>query len=334
MAPRKSRGIRQARSVPRSPALEGAPFTEATPAGTATVVTDARFKLVKDQGIQSTSLEFQDKVVQIAEQLGTNPNFLMAVMSFETGGTFSPSVRNQGGKRRRRTHPVHAPDGASLGDQQRGSHEHVRRRPTRIRRATLPPVQGSAGDPRRYAHVLLTKAVGKGPDFVLFQKPSVAFNQNQGLDIHGDGRITVFDASSKVRQLLTAAGEGTGEIEARVLRLEVETLQDELIALGHLRPDDKAGGPGTFGPRTERALKDFQTANRLAPTGMLDAGAHAAIRQINDGVGRGQAGAVIAALQQRLVRLGNMTHAQVTAAAEFSTRTPRLHCSSSRSSTA
>jgi soluble lytic murein transglycosylase-like protein len=96
MAPKGRGRARRSRSVPRTPADEGAPLKETKPAGTA-LVTDARFKLVPVRGMESTSREFQEKVVQIAERLGTNPNFLMAVMSFETGGTFSPSVRNQAG---------------------------------------------------------------------------------------------------------------------------------------------------------------------------------------------------------------------------------------------
>ena len=35
------------------------------------------------------------KVVQVASNLGLNPNWLLAVMYFETGRTFSPSITNQ-----------------------------------------------------------------------------------------------------------------------------------------------------------------------------------------------------------------------------------------------
>jgi len=165
-----------------------------------------------------------------------------------------------------------------------------------------------------YMAVLLPKAVGKGRDFVLFERPSVAFTQNKGLDIDGDGRITVFDASFKVRQLLTSAGEGTGQVLQRgSTGPEVEILQDELIDLGHLRPEEKAGGPGTFGLRTERALKEFQSSNGLTPNGTLDRATQEAIRQINEGVALGLSGSVVRALQQRFVRLGDMTNAQAAA---------------------
>src|SRR5690606_3935899 len=38
--------------------------------------------------------EFLRRVEEVAESVGTEPEHLMAVMSFETGETFSPSVRN------------------------------------------------------------------------------------------------------------------------------------------------------------------------------------------------------------------------------------------------
>lgn len=37
---------------------------------------------------------FYNEVIRISENLGTSPENLLAVMSFETGGTFSPSIRN------------------------------------------------------------------------------------------------------------------------------------------------------------------------------------------------------------------------------------------------
>jgi peptidoglycan hydrolase-like protein with peptidoglycan-binding domain len=273
--------------------------------------------LVPVRGFGNTSQAFRDKVVQIAARLETNPNFLMAVMSFESGATFSPSVRNQAGSGAvgliqfmpNTARGLGTSTAALIAMTAEAQLDFVEKhfKPFKGRLATIEDT---------YMAVLLPKAVGKGSDFVLFQRPSVAFTQNQGLDIDGDGRITVFDASSRVREVLTSAGAGTGE----VLRKgssgpEVESLQDELISLGHLRPEEKAGGPGTFGPRTERAVKELQSINELPPSGALDAATHAAIRQINAGLGVGSRGPVVRSLQHRLVALGNMTNAQAAAAA-------------------
>lgn len=51
----------------------------------------------------------------------------------------------------------------------------------------------------------------------------------------------------------------------------VSGLQDRLVALGYLTPREAATGPGIFGPKTEAALKAFQTANHLEPSGALNA---------------------------------------------------------------
>ena len=44
------------------------------------------------QGNRNVTPEFISKVEAMAERLGTRPEYLMAVMSFETGGSFSPGA--------------------------------------------------------------------------------------------------------------------------------------------------------------------------------------------------------------------------------------------------
>lgn len=41
------------------------------------------------------SSEFSDKVISISEKLNIDPNWLMFIVNFETGGTFSPSIQNK-----------------------------------------------------------------------------------------------------------------------------------------------------------------------------------------------------------------------------------------------
>jgi peptidoglycan hydrolase-like protein with peptidoglycan-binding domain len=293
-----------------------APFRPSTVAGQGPLASEARFALINVPGSANTSQAFRDKVVQIAERLGSNPNFLLAVMSFETGGTFSPSVLNKAGSGAIGLIQFMPETAKGLGTSTEALANMSAEEQLVFVERHFRPFKGRLNTIEdTYMAVLKPKAVGKGNDFVLFQKPGTAFEQNKGLDIDADGRVTVFDASFKVRRLLTAAGEGSGEILRQgSTGPEVESLQDELISLSHLRAEEKAGGPGIFGPRTERALKELQLTNGLPASGTLDAATHNAIRQINDGLRLGARGSHVAALAQRLVKLGNLTHPQVAAA--------------------
>jgi peptidoglycan hydrolase-like protein with peptidoglycan-binding domain len=276
-----------------------------------------RFALLPIRGVDKTTQAFRDKVLQMAGRLEVNPNFMLAVMSFESAGTFSPSILNAAGSgavgliqfmpATARALGTTSPALAAMTAEAQLDFVEKYFRPFKGRLTTIEDT---------YMAVLLPKAVGKGSNFVLFERPSVAFNQNRGLDIDGDGRVTVFDASFKVRELLTSAGGGSGEILRRgSTGPEVEALQDELIALGHLRPEEKAGGPGVFGGRTERALKELQSTNGLNANGVCEVETRRAIRQLNDGLRRGSVGTAVSSLQQRLVRLGNLTNAQAAGAA-------------------
>ena len=322
MAPRRrARKASKKRSAKRAAGNTGTARRRSAPADAPlntgpTAGSDERFRLIAVPGSENTSQAFKDKVVQIAARLDTNPNFLMAVMSFESGATFSPSVPNKAGSGAVGLIQFMPKTALGLGTSTEELVQMTAEAQLDFVEKHFKPFKGRLKTIEdTYMAVLLPKAVGKGSEFVLFERPSVAFNQNKGLDIDGDGRITVFDASFKVRRLLTSAGEGTGQVLRRgSTGSEVETLQDELIGLGHLRPEEKAGGPGTFGPRTERALKELQSANGLVPNGTLDAATHETIRQIDEGLGLGGSGSAVRSLQQRLVKLGNMTNAQAAAA--------------------
>jgi peptidoglycan hydrolase-like protein with peptidoglycan-binding domain len=91
----------------------------------------------------------------------------------------------------------------------------------------------------------------------------------------------------------------------------VQTVQNNLVRLGHLTQDQVNTGPGVFGPRTEDAVKAFQQANNLSPSGVADFATQNAMNSIISGVKRGDTGNVVVGLQNRLVELGYLTEAQV-----------------------
>jgi len=155
--------------------------------------------LVNVPGIEKCSEAFKEKVIKIAADLGTDPNFLMAIMSFETGHTFSPKVKNptSGATGLIQFMPKTA---TNLGTSIQKLEKMTAEDQLDVVAQYFAPFKGRMKTLEdAYMAVLFPKAIGKGNDFVLFKKPSVQFNQNKGLDINGDGLITVAEAAQKVR---------------------------------------------------------------------------------------------------------------------------------------
>lgn len=150
-------------------------------------------------GIENTTSEFRQKVVQIANELQVDPSYLMAAMSFETGGTFSPSIRNAAGSGATGLIQFMPSTARGLGTSTDALSkmtaiqqlDYVRKYfwPQRGRLKTLEDV---------YMAILYPAAIGKGAKHVLFRRGSVTYQQNRGLDWNGKGHITVGDATKLV----------------------------------------------------------------------------------------------------------------------------------------
>jgi peptidoglycan hydrolase-like protein with peptidoglycan-binding domain len=265
-------------------------------------------------GVEKVSDAFKQKVIQIASDLRINPNFLLAVMSFESGETFSPSIKSAAGSGAVGLIQFMPATAKSLGTSTAAlaamTAEDQLDFVAKFLRQFKKPLLTIEDV---YMAVLMPSAIGKGSDFVLFRKPSKAYEQNKGLDINKDGVITVGEAADRVRKKLGAAGGVTGVVLKRgSVGPEVERLQDELIDLGYMTRAQKLTGVGKFGPITETALKHFQADNHVPASGFFDPLSQASIRQINEGVAKGTRGNVVEGLQDRLVAVGLMTVSQVT----------------------
>lgn len=281
--------------------------------------------LVNVPGIENVSEAFKEKVKKLAADLETDPNFLMAIMSFETGHTFSPKKKN----------PVSGATGliqfmpktaAGLGTTIQQLEKMTAEDQLDVVAQYFQPFRGKLTTLEdAYMAVLFPKAVGKGRGFVLFKSPSIQFKQNKGLDINGDGLITVGEAAQKVRQGLGADTLGAVTVLKRGMKSpEVDSLQDEMIDLGYMTLEEKKGGPGKFGPITEGAVKRFQSDNELNETGMFDLPTQAAVRQLNEGVQFGSKGGVVLPMQKRLVETKKLTQAELnTGPGTFGEKTRR-----------
>jgi peptidoglycan hydrolase-like protein with peptidoglycan-binding domain len=269
--------------------------------------------LVHVPGIERTSAAFRAKVIAIAAGLEVEPNFLMAIMSFETGGTFDPAQRNFAGSGATGLIQFMPTTAAALGTSVDELAQMTAEDQLDVVARYFEPFQGRLATLEdAYMAVLFPVAIGKGPDHVLFERGTRVYDLNRGLDLNDDGRITVGEATSKVRERL-----GGVDIEPEAdLRLgdsgaDVEILQRELIDLGHLSTEAFATGPGTFGRRTEEALRAFQSAVELTSTGVFDAATRAAVAQLSLGVRRGSRGGVVLPLQHRLISRGLLSRPAV-----------------------
>ncbi|MEM1240377.1 MAG: transglycosylase SLT domain-containing protein, partial [Cyanobacteria bacterium P01_H01_bin.26] len=160
--------------------------------------------------------EFQAKVNEMAGRLGMNPDYLMAVMGFETGGTFDPSIRNAAGSGATgliqfmpsTARGLGTSTGALAGMSQLDQLDYVEQ--------YLSPYAGQLNSLEdTYMSVLYPAAIGRGAGHTLFNQGTTAYRQNSGLDINEDGRITVGEATNKVREYLPAGGESGQATRAR-----------------------------------------------------------------------------------------------------------------------
>lgn len=145
------------------------------------------------------SQDFRNKVREIAKRLRFNPNHLMAVMAFETGATFSPSIRNAAGSGAVGLIQFMPNTASGLGTSSDKLAGMTAEQQLDMVEKYLEPYSGrmrSITD--MYMAVLYPAAVGKADDFVVFKSPSVAYTQNAGLDVNRDGEITKKEATAQV----------------------------------------------------------------------------------------------------------------------------------------
>ncbi|WP_324751446.1 peptidoglycan-binding protein [Roseovarius sp. Pro17] len=148
---------------------------------------------------------FNDKVIGIASRIKCDPNHLMAVMAFETGESFSPSIENAAGSGAigliqfmpaTATHlgTTSAKLAAMSAIDQLGIVEAYFK--MQVNGRPMPALSDL------YMAVLWPAAVGKLDSHVLFAKGTKAYAQNARLDINKNGKITKAEAASKVQDKL------------------------------------------------------------------------------------------------------------------------------------
>lgn len=145
--------------------------------------------------------EFRVKAAKVAADLGVSPSHLMACMAFESGETFSPSVRNAAGSgavgliqfmpNTAKNLKTSTEKLAAMTAVEQLDYVAEYFRPWRGRLRNLSDL---------YLAILLPKAVGKPDEYVLWAKGKapIAYRQNAGLDANKDGAVTKAEATNKV----------------------------------------------------------------------------------------------------------------------------------------
>jgi hypothetical protein len=140
--------------------------------------------------------EFLVKVQQISSNLGIDPNWLMAVMDFETMGTFSPSKRNRAGSSGVGLLQFTNASGFDRKALAKMSAEEQLDSVAKY----LRPYKGKLKNlSELYMSVLWPAAVGKPDNYVLFRSPSLAYKQNP-FDRDRKGYVTKADVAAAVEK--------------------------------------------------------------------------------------------------------------------------------------
>lgn len=162
------------------------------------------------------SADFRAKVRTIASRLGVAADDLMACMAWETGRTFSPSVRNAAGSGATGLIQFMPATAKALGTTTDALARMSALEQLDYVERYFAPYRGrmrNLGD--LYMAILWPAGVGKADSYVLWDRTTrpTTYRQNAGIDINRDGRITRGEALAKVSGLL-AEGRRPGNMWA------------------------------------------------------------------------------------------------------------------------
>lgn len=149
---------------------------------------------------------FRERVRWIGETLGLNPDDLMACMAWESGETFSPSIKNAAGSGATGLIQFMPSTAVALGTSTAKLAQMTAEDQLNFVYKYFKPYHGrlrNLGDV--YMAILWPRAVGQSDGYVLWDKGKspTTFRQNAGLDTNKDQRITRAECLGKIQQKLT-----------------------------------------------------------------------------------------------------------------------------------
>lgn len=145
---------------------------------------------------------FRDRILWTAEEIRINPNWLMACMAFETGRTFSPSVKNPGSSATGLIQFM-AATAKNLGTSTEALRLMTAEDQIRWVYEYFKPYAGKLNSLEdTYMAILYPKGIGQPLDYRLFVEGDRNYFANRGLDTNRDGSVSKAEAAAKVVAML------------------------------------------------------------------------------------------------------------------------------------
>ena len=214
-----------------------------------------KFNYQQIQGVKGNANvtdEFIKAVEKMAERLESKPEYFLAAMSFETGGTFSPSIQNGIGATGLIQFLKSTAKGLGTTTDDLKNMSAVKQ--LEFVEKYFKGFKGKLGSLEAVYTAILSGSPKK-PDDVLFKIGTPAYKMNP-LDWNQDGKITAREATTIVGARLFG---GVKAVQTRLLELAIVplNLQDGF-------------NDGRWGKNTSKVLAEFQKSKGLDETGMMD----------------------------------------------------------------
>ncbi|MGJ4730137.1 LysM peptidoglycan-binding domain-containing protein, partial [Luteimonas sp. SDU101] len=222
------------------------------------------------RGNPNVTEAFLRGVEEMAGRIGTRPEYVLAVMSFETGGSFSPGVRNGAGSGATGLIQFMPTTARELGT----STEALARMSAVDQLEYVERYFAQRSDPgdlNTLEGVYTTVLYGSprpDPGSTLFSQGSAAYRMNAPLDLNRDGRITAGEATSFVRDKID--GQAPAPIEGTPPRPDpVDDAPPAGDGRYTVRPGDTLSGIAARFGTTAQALAE---ANGIRNPDLIHAG--------------------------------------------------------------
>jgi len=228
--------------------------------------------------------KFMSGISDLSQKYNIPQNDLLAMMDFETGGTFDPATKNMAGSGATGLIQFMPDTAKSLGTTTEELSEMSRSQQLEyVDKYLETNLEGRIGPEGAdisdlYMSVLFPVAVGKPDDFVLFGEGAISkkfeerYEANKGLDANNDGSITKVEAAAKVIQLRDK------NVKSDVSSVETspDAIVDKMtIPQQYMDYDSPMGGGGSeaivmIPPNVEKPQMPLQQSFQPSGSGMQD----------------------------------------------------------------